>query len=109
MLVRTRADADTVQARTNRHRDARRPPSRGGAQFVSTDYEVPDPRFGAVRREDPGRDTCTLQPNYRPARLSPDRHRGPKSAQHKPGRSERDQDESLRESASGKAGSHFPI
>ena len=43
-LVRTRADADTVEARTN-------DPSRrdkafaSGAQFISTDYPEPDPRF----------------------------------------------------------------
>ena len=45
MLVRTRADADTVQARSNdtKMRDTA---LTGGAQFVSTDYEVPDPRFG---------------------------------------------------------------
>jgi hypothetical protein len=43
--VRTRADADTVQARTGdtTMRDAA---ITSGAQFVSTDYPVPDPRFG---------------------------------------------------------------
>lgn len=45
LLVRTRADADTVQARTSdtTMRDAA---LASGAQFVSTDYLVPDDRFG---------------------------------------------------------------
>jgi len=44
-LVRTRADADTMEARTGDTgpRDAA---LASGAQFVSTDYPVPDPRFG---------------------------------------------------------------
>jgi hypothetical protein len=44
-LVRTRADADTMQARTGdtTMRDAA---FASGAQYVSTDYEVPDTMFG---------------------------------------------------------------
>jgi len=44
-IVRTRADADTLQARTGdpTQRDAA---IASGAQFVSTDYPVPDPDFG---------------------------------------------------------------
>jgi len=44
-LVRTRADADTVEARINDTvpRDAA---LASGAQYVSTDYPVPDPDFG---------------------------------------------------------------
>jgi hypothetical protein len=44
-LVRTRADANTGEARTGDTgpRDAA---LASGAQFVSTDYPVPDPRFG---------------------------------------------------------------
>jgi hypothetical protein len=44
-LVRTRADADTVQARSGdtTQRDAA---LASGAQFVSTDYPVPNPAFG---------------------------------------------------------------
>jgi len=44
-IVRTRADADTAQARTGdvTQRDAA---IASGAQFVSTDYPVPDPDFG---------------------------------------------------------------
>jgi hypothetical protein len=44
LIVRTRADADTVQARTNdgSMRDAALV---SGAQYISTDYLVADPRF----------------------------------------------------------------
>jgi hypothetical protein len=44
-MVRTRADADTVEARANntKPRDAA---LASGAQYVSTDYMVPDTRFG---------------------------------------------------------------
>jgi hypothetical protein len=44
-IVRTRADGDTVEARTNdtRRRDAA---IASGAQFVSSDYPAPDPDFG---------------------------------------------------------------
>jgi hypothetical protein len=53
MLVRTRADADTVQARSN-ITTMRQAALNGGAQFVSTDYEVPDPRFGPYVVRIPG-------------------------------------------------------
>ena len=48
-IVRTRADADTVQARTGdgTQRDAA---LASGAQFVSTDYAEPDPVFGTGYR-----------------------------------------------------------
>jgi calcium-dependent phosphoinositide phospholipase C len=53
LIVRTRADADTREARANdpARRDAA---LRSGAQYVSTDYFEPDPRFGAyaVRFDD---------------------------------------------------------
>jgi hypothetical protein len=42
MIVRTRADADTVQARANDTTN-RTAALNGGAQLVSTDYEQPDP------------------------------------------------------------------
>jgi hypothetical protein len=42
MIVRTRSDADTVQARTNDTKP-RQAALSGGAQLVSTDYEKPDP------------------------------------------------------------------
>jgi hypothetical protein len=45
MIVRTRADADTVEARANNHHDEEVALA-GGAQLVSTDYEQPDPKLG---------------------------------------------------------------
>jgi len=70
MLVRTRADADTVQARSDdtKMRDTA---LTGGAQFVSTDYEVPDPRLGpyVVRIPDGTPARCnpvTAPPGCRP-------------------------------------------
>jgi hypothetical protein len=45
MIVRTRADADTVQARSNDTR-SRTVALSGGAQLVSTDYEQLDPTIG---------------------------------------------------------------
>jgi hypothetical protein len=44
-IVRTRADADTAEARTG-DTTARDAALRSGAQWISTDYPVPDPRFG---------------------------------------------------------------
>ena len=61
MVVRTRADADTVQARTNdtTMRDAA---LASGAQWVSTDYEEPNPAFSPY----------TVQiPDGTPARCNP--------------------------------------
>ena len=46
MIVRTRADADTVAGPRERHEHGREPRSTGGAQLVSTDYEQPDPTIG---------------------------------------------------------------
>ena len=68
-LVRTRADADTREARTG---DARRMREAfaSGAQYVSTDYPWPDPRFGDYRvafpqggylRCDPLRPACLVR------------------------------------------------
>jgi hypothetical protein len=53
MLVRTRADADTVQARAN-STVMRQAALTGGSQFVSTDYEVPDLRFSPYTVKIPG-------------------------------------------------------
>jgi hypothetical protein len=47
-LVRTRADADTRQARSGNTTQRDRALS-SGAQFISTDYPVPDPRFTRYR------------------------------------------------------------
>jgi len=52
-LVRTRADADTRQAREN-STAMRDKALASGAQFVSTDYPVPDPRLSDYRVALPG-------------------------------------------------------
>lgn len=44
-LVRTRADADTEEARSGDH-SRFEAAKESGAQFISTDYYLPDPRFG---------------------------------------------------------------
>ncbi len=44
-LVRTRADANTTEARTADYARLEAAVT-SGAHFISTDYEVPDPRFG---------------------------------------------------------------
>ena len=51
-LVRTRADADTIEARKN---DTKRRDKAfaSGAQYISTDYMEPDPRFGAYQARMP--------------------------------------------------------
>lgn len=68
-LVRTRADADTFEARAGdtRRRDAA---FSGGAQFVSTDYPWPDPRRGAYRVEFPAGGYLRCNP-ARPACRAP--------------------------------------
>jgi hypothetical protein len=48
LLVRTRADADTAEARRN-ETQRREGAFASGAQYVSTDYFEPDPRFGPYR------------------------------------------------------------
>ncbi len=52
-LVRTRADADTAEARTNDPRKRDRALA-SGAQFVSTDYPAPDLRFSFYSVRLPG-------------------------------------------------------
>jgi hypothetical protein len=53
LIVRTRADADTVEARAN---DTARQAAAfaSGAQYISTDYRQPDPRFGPYQVRLPG-------------------------------------------------------
>lgn len=66
-LVRTRADANTREARINdgRPRDAA---LAGGAHYVSTDYLWPDPRFaGGYRVKQPGGVIARCNPVRRPA------------------------------------------
>lgn len=65
-LVRTRADANTREARVNdtRPRDAA---LSGGAQYVSTDYLWADPRFPAYSVRLPGGSVARCNPVRRPA------------------------------------------
>jgi hypothetical protein len=77
MLVRTRADADTVQARADdtKMRDTA---LSGGAQFVSTDYEVPDPRFGPYQVRIPGGTPARCNPVTAPPGCRPTDVENPK-------------------------------
>jgi hypothetical protein len=61
LIVRTRADADTWEARTN---DTTRQAAAfaSGAQYVSTDYLTPDPRFGPYAASLPGGGRARLSP-----------------------------------------------
>ncbi len=65
-LVRTRADADTVEARTN---DTARQTAAfaSGAQYVSTDYLEPDIRLSAYTASLPGRGVGRCNPVSAPA------------------------------------------
>ena len=80
MIVRTRADADTVQARTNdtTMRDAA---LASGAQFVSTDYEEPEPdvRHRLHGARSPAARPARCNPVTAPPELPLDRRRGPGS------------------------------
>jgi hypothetical protein len=60
-VVRTRADADTVQARSGdvTQRDAA---LASGAQWVSTDYPVADPRFTSYQVDLPGGGVARCNP-----------------------------------------------
>jgi len=60
-VVRTRADADTVEARTN---DRRRQATafETGAQYVSTDYMTPDARLSTYEAHLPGGGVARLNP-----------------------------------------------
>ncbi|MBT9470480.1 MAG: phosphatidylinositol-specific phospholipase C1-like protein [Pseudomonadota bacterium] len=53
LIVRTRADADTIEARTNDQTRAQAAFA-SGAQYVSTDYMFPDPRRGPYQVRLPG-------------------------------------------------------
>lgn len=60
-IVRTRADADTYEARRNdRKRQVQAFAS--GAQYVSTDYPKPDTRFGPYEAHLPGQGIARLNP-----------------------------------------------
>jgi hypothetical protein len=66
-LVRTRADADTVEARKNdtTRRDAA---LASGAQYVSTDYMEPDTRFGPYQARLPFGAVALCNPQRAPER-----------------------------------------
>jgi len=68
-LVRTRADADTVEARANdtRRRDAA---LTSGAQYVSTDYRHPETRFGPYQVRLPDGAITVCNPQRAPARCA---------------------------------------
>ncbi|HEY9217679.1 MAG TPA: Ca2+-dependent phosphoinositide-specific phospholipase C, partial [Phenylobacterium sp.] len=53
LIVRTRADADTIEARKNTT-ERQAAAFASGAQYVSTDYMKPDARFGSYRTQLPG-------------------------------------------------------
>lgn len=61
LIVRTRADADTVEARAN-DRTRQDAAFASGAQYVSTDYLKPDTRFGPYETRLPGGGTARLNP-----------------------------------------------
>jgi hypothetical protein len=61
MIVRTRADADTYEARRN-DRTRQAAAFATGAQYVSTDYMQPDPRFGSYEAHLPGGGIARLSP-----------------------------------------------
>ena len=66
LIVRTRADADTFEARRN-DRARQDAAFASGAQYVSTDYMVPDARFGPYVVKLPGGGVARLSP-AQPAR-----------------------------------------
>lgn len=61
LIVRTRADADTRESRTN---DTSRQTAAfaSGAQYISTDYMTPDTRFGPYVAKLPGGGAARLSP-----------------------------------------------
>jgi hypothetical protein len=65
-LVRTRADIDTLQARSG-DRTLQAAAFGSGAQFISTDYVVPDPRFGSYSAQLPGGLVARCNPVMAPA------------------------------------------
>ncbi|MEH6421411.1 phosphatidylinositol-specific phospholipase C1-like protein [Pseudomonas sp. CGJS7] len=68
-LVRTRADADTVEARNN---DSRRREAAfaSGAQYISTDYFKPDLRFSRYRVTFPRSEVVRCNPRRQPQRCA---------------------------------------
>jgi hypothetical protein len=61
LIVRTRADADTYEARKGDY-GRQQSAFASGAQYVSTDYMQPDPRFGLYEAHLPGGGLARLNP-----------------------------------------------
>lgn len=68
-LVRTRADADTVEARAN-NTTRRDKALASGAQYVSTDYMQPDTRFGPYQARMPNGVIAACNPVRHPERCA---------------------------------------
>jgi hypothetical protein len=68
-LVRTRADADTVESRSN-DTSRRDKALTSGAQYVSTDYMQPDPRFSAYQARMPAGVIAACNPQRHPERCA---------------------------------------
>ena len=68
-IVRTRADADTVEARSNdtSRRDAA---LANGAQYVSTDYRHPETRFSTYEARLPNGAITVCNPQRSPERCA---------------------------------------
>ncbi|MDZ4372387.1 MAG: Ca2+-dependent phosphoinositide-specific phospholipase C, partial [Phenylobacterium sp.] len=62
LIVRTRADADTREARTGEI-ERKAAALASGAQYVSTDYMRPDPRWGAYRVALPSGGVARIRPS----------------------------------------------
>jgi hypothetical protein len=60
-IVRTRADADTYEARRGEY-ERQKQAFASGAQYVSSDYMQPDPRFGLYEAHLPGGGLARLNP-----------------------------------------------
>jgi len=68
-VVRTRADADTVEARSND--TARRDDAlKSGAQYVSTDYMRPDTRLSGYQARLPDGAIAVCNPQRAPERCA---------------------------------------
>ena len=65
LIVRTRADADTVEARAN-DRTTQIAAFNSGAHYVSTDYMTPDRRLSTYEAHLPGGGVARLNPVTRP-------------------------------------------
>ena len=65
LIVRTRADADTVEART-KDRTTQIAAFNSGAHYVSTDYMTPDVRLSSYEAHLPGGGVARVNPVTKP-------------------------------------------